>query len=96
MTALRNYVVGALGAALLLIGIVVVATQPVGFGWTAYAPLSNPDMVISPPFPTPAMWLGGALAAVGLALLAGWVGFRLGRRGPRPDPTQIVQTPRDL
>ena len=45
MTALRNYVVGALGAAFLLIGIVVVTTQPVGIGWTAYAPLSNPDMV---------------------------------------------------
>lgn len=83
MTALRGYGVAAAGAVLLVIGIVVVTTQPVGFGWTAYAPLT--DVTFTPPFPTPAMWIGGALAAVGLTLLAGWVGFRLGRRSRHPD-----------
>jgi len=78
MSALRSYVIGAIGAVLLVIGIVVVTTQPVGFGWTAYAPLT--DVTFSPPFPTPAMWLGGIVAGLGLALLAGWVGYRLGRR----------------
>lgn len=82
MTALRSYGVGAIGAVLLVIGIVV-TTQPVGFGWTAYAPLS--DMTFSPPFPTPAMWIGGVVAAAGLALLAGWVGYWLGRRAQRRD-----------
>jgi heme/copper-type cytochrome/quinol oxidase subunit 1 len=81
MTALRGYLLAAIGAVLLVIGIVIVTTQPVGFGWTAYAPLT--DVTFTPPFPTPAMWIGGALAAVGLALLAGWVGFRLGRRARR-------------
>lgn len=83
MTALRSYGAGALGAVLLVIGIVVVTTQPVGFGWTAYAPLT--DATFSPPFPTPAMWIGGVVAAAGLALLAGWVGYRLGRRAQRRD-----------
>ena len=82
MTALRSYGVAAIGAVLLVIGIVVVTTQPVGFGWTAYAPLT--DVTFTPPFPTPAMWIGGALAAAGLALLAGWVGFRLGQRSRHP------------
>jgi hypothetical protein len=26
------------------------------------------------------MWIGGIVAGLGLALLAGWVGYRLGRR----------------
>lgn len=78
MRGLRSYVIGALGAVLLVIGIVVVTTQPVGFGWTAYAPLT--DVTFSPPFPTPAMLLGGIVAGLGLALLAGWIGYRLGRR----------------
>jgi heme/copper-type cytochrome/quinol oxidase subunit 1 len=83
MRALRGgYLLAAVGAVLLVIGIVVVTTQPVGFGWTAYAPLT--DVTFTPPFPTPAMWIGGALAAVGLALLAGWVGFRLGQRSRHP------------
>jgi heme/copper-type cytochrome/quinol oxidase subunit 1 len=81
MRALRGYLLAAVGAVLLVIGIVIVTTQPVGFGWTAYAPLT--DVTFTPPFPTPAMWIGGALAAAGLALLAGWVGFRLGRRARR-------------
>ena len=81
MSGLRNYAVGGLGAALLVIGVVVVTTQPIGFGWTAYAPLS--DVTFSPQFPTPAMWLGGIMAGLGLALLAGWIGFRLGRRARR-------------
>jgi heme/copper-type cytochrome/quinol oxidase subunit 1 len=82
MTALRRYGVAAAGAALLAIGIVLVTTQPMSFGWTAYAPLT--DVTVTPPFPTPAMWIGGALAAVGLALLAGWVGVRLGQRSRHP------------
>jgi heme/copper-type cytochrome/quinol oxidase subunit 1 len=82
MTALRSYGVAAAGAALLVIGIVLVTTQPMSFGWTAYAPLT--DVTFVPPFPTPAMWLGGILAVTGLALLAGWVGFRLGRRARHP------------
>jgi len=81
MSAVRSYGVGALGAVLLVIGVVVVTTQPVGFGWTAYAPLT--EATFAPPLPAPGMWLGAAVAAVGLALAAGWVGFRLGRRGPR-------------
>lgn len=81
MSAVRRYGVLAAGALLLVVGVIVVTTQPVSFGWTAYAPLSS--VTVSPPWPTPAMTLGGVVGVGGLALIAGWVGFRLGRRAPR-------------
>jgi heme/copper-type cytochrome/quinol oxidase subunit 1 len=82
MSAVRRYGVPAAGALLLVVGVIVVVTQPVSFGWTAYAPLSS--VTVFPTSPTPAMMLGGAVGVSGLALVAGWVGFRLGRRAPRP------------
>lgn len=78
MKVLRSYGVGALGAALMVAGVAVVSSQPVSFGWAAYAPLSS--LTFSPPFPTPRMWIGGTMTSVGLALLSGWVGHRIGRR----------------
>ena len=67
-----------------LVGIVVGAIlltrpgPPASFGWTAYAPLTN--TVFVPPFVTPSLVFGVLLAALGIALVAGWVGFALGRR----------------
>jgi heme/copper-type cytochrome/quinol oxidase subunit 1 len=81
MSAVRRYGVLAAGVLLLVIGVVIVFSQPVSFGWTAYAPLSS--VTVSPPWPTPATILGGVVGVGGLALIAGWVGFRLGRRPPR-------------
>lgn len=54
------------------------ASQPVTFGWFAYAPLSDGVFTRFPPSLMPT---GAAVALVaGTTLVAGWVGFRLGRR----------------
>lgn len=81
VSILRSYGILAAGLALLAVGVAVLAANPfltgASFGWFAYAPLSSETF---------APWLGAgilgplALAALGIALIAGWVGFRLGRR----------------
>ncbi len=77
MTLLRKYGVLALGAVLTVAGAVLIFTQPVSFGWTAYAPLSS--NTFAPPWPTPGTIAGSVLLILGLVAIAGWVGFRLGR-----------------
>lgn len=73
---------------ILILGIVLVVVGAVGyvalfpqpsFGWTAYAPLTNTTFE---PRPETFDYFGD-LAVVGLLLIAGWIGFRLGRRAPR-------------
>lgn len=70
---------GLLALGVILVGAgVVMASQPVTFGWFAYAPLSDGVFMTFPPSLMPT---GAAVALVaGTALVAGWVGFRLGRR----------------
>ena len=48
------------------------------FGWSAYAPLSATAMVPGYP-PEVAVW-GEVLLGLGLAVLAFWLGLRVGRR----------------
>jgi heme/copper-type cytochrome/quinol oxidase subunit 1 len=71
---------------ILILGIVFVATGIVGFvalfpqpsfGWSAYAPLTN--VTFTPEVNTD--FLG--LSVIGLILVAGWVGHRIGRRSAR-------------
>jgi heme/copper-type cytochrome/quinol oxidase subunit 1 len=74
-----------LGTALIAAGVVldVVGTPQASFGWTAYAPLTSTTFV---PMPSPnVVEYALALIAIGLVLVAGWVGFQLGfrRRGAR-------------
>ncbi|MEP6842042.1 MAG: hypothetical protein ABJA11_00890 [Pseudolysinimonas sp.] len=77
--ALRRYGILALGLIGMIVGAILLASRPTAsFGWTAYAPLSNTAFV--PPFATPSLYLGVALLAIGLVLVAGWIGFALGRR----------------
>ena len=74
----------ALALALLVAGGVLWATAgPTTFGWFAYAPLA--DEVSSPGFVmlTPRHQIALGLAAGGLVLLAGLLGFWVGRRRPR-------------
>ena len=97
MTFVRRFGILILGIVLAVAGIVLelltaqtinipfttfLGARPPSFGWTAYAPLTNETFV--PPSPQ----LPGILAILslgaGLILVAGWVGFRLGRRTPSP------------
>ena len=77
MALLRKYGVLAVGVVLTLAGAVLMLTQPVSFGWTAYAPLSS--NTFAPPWLSPGMIAGLVLLILGLVAIAGWVGFRLGR-----------------
>lgn len=70
-------VVPLLGALALAAGAAIWITTPVSFGWFAYAPLT--DVQFQPGLLT-RLQVGPILLAVGIALLAGWVGFLLGRR----------------
>lgn len=61
------------GAALML------AFPTMSFGWFAYAPLS--DETFQPgPAPSATLVVGAVLLVSGFVLIAGWVGWRLGRR----------------
>lgn len=79
----KRWSVLALGVALVVCGMVIAGSQPVSFGWFAYAPLSNssymPAFSAVVAMPTEA----AALLAIGVVLVAAWVGFRLGRRAAR-------------
>ena len=73
---------GLLGVAviLLVMGAAVLLFSPVEFGWTAYAPLSDESFSFSGMYPlTPERAAGGALAILGLLLIAGTGGWMLGR-----------------
>lgn len=77
--ALRRYGILTLGVIGMIAGAILLTRAPVAtFGWTAYAPLSSTAFV--PPFVTPTLYLGVAFLVIGLALVAGWIGFSLGRR----------------
>jgi len=78
MSSVRRFWAPAVGIAAIIGGIFIARSAPVGFGWFAYAPLT--DAAFVPPFMTPQLGIGIAVAGAGLALLAGWVGFRIGRR----------------
>lgn len=61
----------AIGAGMLL------WPRPASFGWFAYAPLASQRYV-----PTSAEGAAAiALLVIGVALIEGWIGFRLARRG---------------
>lgn len=77
---LCRYGVLALGLVALAVGGVLLAQpSPSAFGWTAYAPLTNTTFV--PSLLPLSHYLGDGAIVIGLALTAGWIGFRLGRRG---------------
>jgi heme/copper-type cytochrome/quinol oxidase subunit 1 len=78
----RNGVV-LVAAALLVVGAVVFLLAPTTvpvYGWTAYAPLSPGVDFLRTSYLTPQHIVGAALVVLGLVLMAGAVGFRLGRR----------------
>ncbi|MCS0500517.1 hypothetical protein [Protaetiibacter mangrovi] len=77
MRFLRKFGLLLVGGVLSVLGAVLLVTQPVSFGWTAYAPLSSNTFV--PLWPTPGIVAGVVLLIVGFVTIAGWVGFRLGR-----------------
>ena len=79
----KRWWVLAIGVALVISGMVIAGSQPVSFGWFAYAPLSNSTYMpaFSPVVAMPTE--AAALLAIGAVLVAAWVGFRLGRRAPR-------------
>lgn len=95
----RPLLVAGVVGALLVVGGLVVATRLrpyAAFGWTSSTPLTNVPWSTSPGVIVLDAWGIGSLllAAVGLALVAGSVGFALARRrfgrpptndgGPRP------------
>lgn len=79
----RRWGLLVLGLAGMVVGVILLTRPgpPATFGWTAYAPLTN--TVFVPPFVTPSLVFGVLLAALGIALAAGWAGFALGRRTKR-------------
>jgi hypothetical protein len=93
---LRRWGILALGVVLLLFGLTVFFSRStLAFAWTAHVPVSglafypgSPatySMAAAEAYLAPNRYLGfsGQIAVtVGLALIAGWVGFRLGRRRP--------------
>ena len=84
--AVRRYGVLAFGIVAIVVGVLVYQFRPsvASFGWTAYAPLS--DTVFVPPFlyMTPSLVGAALLILLGAVLIAGWIGFAVGRRRPRP------------
>jgi len=78
MSFVKRYWFPAVGVAVLLTGTMILHTTPTSFGWFAYAPLS--DTAYVPPFVQPQTVAGLAVIALGLVLVAGWVGFVIGRR----------------
>ena len=82
----RRSLLSAAAGLVLLVGGVVVALRPRAYGWTAYTPLSDavfsPGVVLLDPVGIAAL----TVAALGLAVLAGAVGYHLGvRRRPPSD-----------
>ena len=77
-------VVPLLGTLVVVAGVVTAligSTQPLEFGWVAYAPLANnPFSTSGAALVGPMTQNGYLIAVVGLLLLAFWAGHRLGRR----------------
>ena len=74
-----RWILPALGAAAVVAGLIVVSEAPTSFGWFAYAPLSG--ATFSSTFISQPLFITGiVLVMLGVADIAGWVGFRLGRR----------------
>ncbi|AZI57515.1 hypothetical protein EH165_04405 [Nakamurella antarctica] len=70
-----------------LVGSVVFLLAPTtvpAFGWTAYTPLSSSPDYSTPTYFTDGHLVGISLAVLGLIMLAGAIGFRVGstRRAP--------------
>jgi heme/copper-type cytochrome/quinol oxidase subunit 1 len=81
IAALRKYGILALGVIGMIVGADIVlfwSQEPMARRWAAYAPLS--DTVFVPPFVTGVFVLGFAILIAGTGLVAGWIGFALGRR----------------
>jgi heme/copper-type cytochrome/quinol oxidase subunit 1 len=79
MTFVRRFGILVLGVLFVVVGVagyVAFFPQP-SFGWSAYAPLTN--VTFTPQANTG--FLG--LAVIGLVLVAGWVGHRIGRHRVR-------------
>lgn len=78
-----------IGVAMIVTGAVLARSAPASFGWFAYAPLTDAVFVNGPP----GMWtLGLGLVALGIAMVAGWIGYVVGRRvvGRRRPPGSTV------
>jgi heme/copper-type cytochrome/quinol oxidase subunit 1 len=78
MAFVRGYWVLVLGLIILALGVVQLVTlfsSVYVFGWSAYAPLTS--TTFAPGF---APMLPLFEIAVGIALIAGWVGYRIGCR----------------
>lgn len=91
----RPSLVAAIVGALLVVGGLVVATRLrpyAAFGWTAYVPLADEPWSTSPGVIVLDAWGIGSLivAAVGLALVAGSVGFAIARRRSGRPPVHEV------
>jgi membrane protein implicated in regulation of membrane protease activity len=82
IAAIKRWGLLVLGLALLIVGFAL-AGQPFTFGWFGY-----PDGGIAPfSMNLVAMPTAAAVALVaGIALIAGWLGFRLGRGSVHPSP----------
>ncbi|CAN5337609.1 hypothetical protein BH11ACT3_BH11ACT3_19170 [soil metagenome] len=81
---MRKYGVLVLGSVGMIAGAVLLSNSPApgaGYGWFAYAPLSSTAFVpTAPPLP----WILAAVCiGLGVALIAAWIGYRLGRRHSR-------------
>jgi heme/copper-type cytochrome/quinol oxidase subunit 1 len=76
----RKYSLIVLGIVGMLVGayLLIFPSHVASFGWTAYAPLS--DTAFAPSTISPMFYVGWAAIVAGAMVVAGWVGFRLGRR----------------
>jgi len=79
MNIVRTYGIAVGGALLLVVGVVVLLSQQLTTGGTVVSPVDATGPVPEPTASDPT--LGILVALVGLVLVAGWVGFRIGRRG---------------
>lgn len=69
---------------LILVGTAILLFSPVEFGWTAYTPLSGESFSFTGMYPlTAARAAGVGTAVAGLLVVAGVVGWTLGRRSTR-------------
>jgi hypothetical protein len=104
---LRRWCVLVLGIALLAFGLVVFLTQStISVSWTAYDLASGTALLPGAPnvqfgnggeglsHQVRQLSLSGQLSiGVGVALVAGWVGFALGKRRATPEPEISLQVP---